>query len=215
MIAAEARTGRLIMEAQHSHYHPLAARMRAVVQGGALGRLVHVSSVFTAPIPNTPGEHRYIEAMGGGALWDLGLYCAYWIRSVTGEEPTVVSAEQRIFETGADLSTRATLALPSGATAELVCDMDAPFAARFEAEGDRGKLVVTNPLSPQMGHQFVLTDADGRESREDFSLRPSFSYQLEAFRDAVLCGTSVPTRGEDSLATIGLLAAIRDAARKE
>ena len=43
-------------------------------------------------LPDTPGELRYIEALGGGALMDLGCYCMHWIRTVAGDEPTVVSA---------------------------------------------------------------------------------------------------------------------------
>jgi predicted dehydrogenase len=215
IIAAEARTGQIIAEAQHSHYHPLADRMRQIVQGKTLGKLTRIDAVFDVPIPDVVGEHRYIEAMGGGALWDLGLYAAYWIRSVTGEEPIVVSATERRHPDGANLATTAQLKLPSGAHAELVCDMEAPLSVRFRAEGENGTLDVTNPLAPQHGHSLVLTDKSGVTTTEQFPLRPSFSYQLEAFRDAVMHGKAMPTRGKDSLATIRLLSAIRDAARKE
>ena len=209
IIAAEARTGKLIMEAQHSHYHPLAARMREILRTGILGNIHTAKAVFNAPLVNTPGEHRFIEEMGGGALWDLGVYPAYWIRSALNEEPAVISAAQKYHSGGADISTQAALKTPSGVIAELYCDMQSEAVeASFEVTGDRGSLYVENPVSPQSGHDLMLI-VDGLESHEQYGSRPSFSYQLEAFRDAVITGGDVPTRGYDSLATINLLHAIR------
>jgi predicted dehydrogenase len=214
MLDAEARTGKLLMEAQHSHYHPLAARMRDIVQGGELGTLAHVAARFAAPIQGYPDDIRFIPEVGGGGLWDLGVYPAYWMRSATGEEPMLLSAHQKLADTGADLMTEARMTLPSGATAELSSDMAAELEVWFRAEGTKGVLEVLNPLAPQREHRLKL-NIDGVESVEEFTRRPTYAYQLEAFRDAVLHGTSVPTRGEDSLATIRLLSAIQEIATKE
>jgi predicted dehydrogenase len=214
MLDAEARTGKLLMEAQHSHYHPLAARMREIVQGGELGTLAHVAARFAAPIQGYPDDIRFIPEVGGGGLWDLGVYPAYWIRSATGEEPMLLSAHQKLADTGADLTTEARMTLPSGTTAELSSDMAAELEVWFRAEGTKGVLEVLNPLAPQRGHRLKLK-IDGVESVEEFTRRPTYAYQLEAFRDAVLHGTPVPTRGEDSLATIRLLSAIQEIATKE
>jgi predicted dehydrogenase len=215
IIAAEERTGQLIMEAQHSHYHPLAARMRDIVGGDMLGELQHIEAFFAADLAEAPGEHRFIEAMGGGALWDLGVYTAYWIRSASGAEPVVVSASEKRHAGGADIATIAGLQLPSGATATLNCNMQAEgVTARVIAQGSKGRLTVNNPLNPQKGHSLIL-ELDGQEAvTEQFTLRPTFSYQLEAFRDAVIDGRPVTTRGEDSLKTIKLLDAIRSKARE-
>ena len=58
-------------------------------------------------LPDTPGELRYIEALGGGALMDLGCYCMHWIRTVAGDEPTVVKASARCATPGVDLDIEA------------------------------------------------------------------------------------------------------------
>jgi predicted dehydrogenase len=214
MLVVEARTGLLLMEAQHSHYHPLSVRMREIVQGGTLGTLAHVAACFDATVSGYPDDIRFIPGVGGGALWDLGVYPAYWIRSATAEEPQLLSAFQKLADTGADLATTARMALPSGATAEISCNMAGDFAAWFRAEGTRGTLEVRNPLAPQHGAQLKLTIA-GKETIEEFTRKSTYAFQLESFRDAVLHRTPVATRGEDSLATIRLLSAIRDIAVKE
>ena len=213
MLASEARTGKLLMEAQHSHYHPLSVRMREIAHSGVLGDVVHVDARFTANLPYTPHELRYMPAVGGGALWDLGVYPAYWIGSVLPDEPQVMSAMQRLHEGGADIATDVQLATASGVTATLSCDMQAAaFAATLTITGSRGSLHVRNPLAPQMGHSLTLT-VDGTTTEEQFPMRPTYIYQLEAFRDALSTRTPPPTRGKDTRATVALLNAIRDAAQ--
>jgi predicted dehydrogenase len=215
MLAAETRTGGLIMEAQHSHYHPISARMREVVQSGRLGEISSFSASFVAPLNLPADDLRMIGDVGGGALWDLGVYPAYWIRSAFGEEPEILSATQHLNTQGADLRTSATLKMPSGAVGMLECDMEAKtFGVWFKAAGSLGTLEVINPLSPPRGHALKL-NIGGEQSEEQFTTKSTYAFQLEAFRDAVLDGKPVPTRGEDSLNTIRLLSAIRDAAVKE
>ncbi len=213
MLRAEEKSGKLLMEAQHSHYHPLSARMREVAHSGVLGDLRQVQSRFLTPVSKDPGEIRYLPDVGGGALWDLGVYCVYWIRSVAPGELRVESARHTLAESGADLRTHAQLDLGQGAKAMFDCDMDAPTSIWLRMEGSRGSLHVTNPLAPQSGHRFILT-IDGHETTETFSDKPSYAYQLEAFRDALRDRTSVPTRGLDSLKTTQILEAIARAAAK-
>jgi predicted dehydrogenase len=212
MLTAEKRTGLLIMEAQHSHYHPMNIRARDVVRSGMLGDIAHITARFDARVEETPGEIRYDPDLGGGALWDLGVYPVHWIRMLTDESWTVISAKQRLHASGADLATSADLKTQSGISARLESDMQADFAASLTVEGSHGTLKVTNPLAPQRGYRFELT-VDGKTTEEHFPERATYSYQLEAFRDAVLQGAPVATRGTDSRKTVALMAAIRDAAR--
>lgn len=211
MLAAQAETGQVLMEAQHSHYHPLSARMREIVQGGELGEIVSADARFDIEVQRTPDELRYMPDVGGGALWDLGVYPAYWLCSTLGWQAEVVGAAQRLADTGADIATGANLCFGNGLIATLSCDMAAPFSAYARFEGSKASLEVRNPLAPQHGHALALT-VNGVVTHEHFSTRASYAYQLEAFRDAVVSGAAVPTCGANSLALIALLSAIRDKA---
>jgi predicted dehydrogenase len=213
MLAAEARTGRLLMEAQHTYYHPRHARIREIVRSGMLGKIGHISSQFDVPIPQSPVEIRWNGPVGGGALWDLGVYPVFWLREAMGEEPVLVSASHRLHDSGADIETKATFTFQSGATGAIDCSMERDFAAWLKVEGEIGTLFVKNPLSPPQ--QTLTLDIAGEISEEIFTDRPTYSFQLEAFRDAISLGTPVRTRGEDSLATIKLLSDIRALAMKE
>ncbi len=213
MIEEEKRSGLLLMEAQHTYHHPRHARIRDVVQGGMLGTIFHISAQFDVPIPQTENELRWDGAVGGGALWDLGIYPVFWLRAAMGEEPALTSATHRLNERAADIETNATFEFPSGATGSIACSMDREFAAWLKVEGDAGTLFVNNPLSPQ--DQKLTLEIGGDVNEERFTSRPTYAYQLEAFRDAACNRKPVKTRGTDSLRTIQLLSDIRALAMKE
>jgi predicted dehydrogenase len=212
ILAAEARTDQLIMEAQHTYYHPRHARIREIMQSGVLGKIAAITSQFDVPIAETPGEIRWDGAVGGGALWDLGVYPLFWLRASMGQEPILASATHRLNSKCADICTDATFTFPSGATGSIRCSMERTFAAWLRVEGEHGTLFVDNPISPNV--QTLTLTVDGEASEQTFSSRPTYSFQLEAFRDAVLHGKAVATRGEDSLKTIRLLSDIRNLASK-
>lgn len=203
MLDAEARTGRLLMEAQHSHYHPVNARVRELVTTGQIGRVRHAIACFNVDIERTSTEIRWLRDVGGGAIWDLGIYPLWWLMAALGETPIVRSATQQRAEGGADIVTCAALDFPSGATAEITTDMIGPRTAWMRIEGDAGSLFVENPLSATYP-QIVRLERDGAQSEETFTRRKSFAFQLEAFRDAILHGAEVPTRGAASIAIIAL-----------
>src|SRR5688572_7443520 len=123
MVAAARAANRHLIEGFHYRFHPLFARALDAVGSGKIGRVRRIEAVFNANLPDTPGELRYIEALGGGALMDLGCYCMHWIRTVAVDEPSIVSASARCGSPGVDLDVDAELAFPSGPTATLKCSM--------------------------------------------------------------------------------------------
>jgi predicted dehydrogenase len=214
MLEAEARSGLLLMEAQHSFYHPINVRTREIVSSGALGTIRHAVACFNADIERTPTEIRWQAGVGGGALWDLGVYPLWWLCSAIGETPEVVSAHQRLADTAADISTEAELRFPSVPSAKIKTDMTSRRDAWMRIEGERATLQVDNPLSATFP-QMIRLIRDGKETVETFTRRKSFAFQLEVFRDALREGSPVPTRGTASLEIIQLCEKICAIATKE
>ena len=68
--------------------------------------------------------------------------------------------------------------------------------------GTKGFLRVDNPLSPQSGHRLTVEFTDGRHRDETFTLRSTYAFQLEAFRDAVENSRQTPTGGDDAIANM-------------
>jgi predicted dehydrogenase len=210
---AAQRTGRLVIEAYHDHYHPLTGIIRDVVRSGGLGELVSIETSFTAEIPFSPDSLRHVPELGGGALMDLGCYPVHWIRAVSGEEPVVVSARYIPAPLGVDESIEAELTLPSGAQARLRADMamGVRFTAPFQANGTRGFLRVDNLVLPHLGHSLVV-EVDGVSRRSTVGGGETYDHELEAVVCALKTREPAETGPADFVATMRVIDAIYAAA---
>ncbi len=208
LVEAAEKAGRVLMEAHHWRYHPLAERMGAIVRSGVLGRLRRFDAVFDAPI-RSPDDIRWQYELGGGALMDLGCYTVQWLRFLAGRDGRVVGARADEHPRYVDRALSADLVFPGGLEARIACSMnpEGSFVARIVLEGDAGRLSVENPLAPHNGHEIVLATADG-ESRERVAGSTTYRHQLEAFVTAVGEGTQPLTGGSDAIETAALIDAI-------
>src|SRR5262245_41491828 len=114
MAEAAARNGRVLGEAFHWRYHPLAARMKEIIASGEIGPVRRVEVLFCIPFL-VPGDIRYRLDLAGGATMDVGSYTVSIARFLGGE-PEVVEAEARLSSPGVDRWMRAELRFPGGVT---------------------------------------------------------------------------------------------------
>jgi predicted dehydrogenase len=206
------RTGLVVMEAFHYRYHPLADRMRALVEDGELGTLEHVEAALCFPLPKF-SDIRYQYDLGGGATMDVGSYTVHLTRLLGLEEPAVTSATAKLRTPDVDRAMTAELAFPSGHTGRITCSMwSSDILKTFvRARGTRGELHVINPTNPQVWHR-MRVKTDGVTRTEHFSKRPTYEFQLDAFAAAVLRGEPTLTPPPDSVANMRVLDAIYVAA---
>jgi predicted dehydrogenase len=215
MVAAARAAGRHLIEGFHYRFHPLFERTLSALRAGAIGRVRHIDAVFNVELPDTPGELRYIEALGGGALMDLGCYCLHWIRTVAGDEPTVVKASARCETPGVDLETQAELAFTSGPTATLKCSMrprDGALYRRLRVEGDAGVLELDNPVSPHAGSTLSIEAPNAPLPHIVSGGDTTFMFQLRHVIE-VIEGRAAPlTGGDDAIGNMRAIDAIYRAA---
>ncbi len=207
-----ARSGKVVMEAFHYRYHPLAERMRAIVSGGELGRIQHDETWMCFPLPAF-SNIRYQYHLGGGAQMDAGCYAAHLARLLGGGEPEVVSATAKLHTPDVDRAMTADLRFPGGHTGRVHSSMWSSTFIRIAARvvGDRGEMRVANPFAPQYWHRLVVKSEGGKRV-ERSSRRPTYEYQLEAFCSAVLRGTPVLTPPSDAIANMRVIDRIYAAA---
>jgi predicted dehydrogenase len=78
-------SGRFLIEAFHYRYHPLALRMKPIVDSGELGRVRHLEASFCITIPE-PGNIRFRYDLAGGATMDVGCYPINLLRYLAAAE---------------------------------------------------------------------------------------------------------------------------------
>jgi len=207
-----AQSDRVVMEAFHYRYHPLALRVEEIIASGELGKLERVEAALCFPLPKF-SDIRYNYSLAGGATMDAGCYAVHMVRTFGGETPEVVSAQAKLRDPQVDRAMTAELRFAGGHTGRVRCSMWSSRLLEISAHvvGDRGELRVLNPVTPQFFHRLSVRSTDGKRV-ERFSRRASYAYQLDAFAAAVLRGEPVKTTPEGAVENMTVIDGIYRAA---
>jgi predicted dehydrogenase len=207
-----AQSDRVVMEAFHYRYHPLALRIEEIIASGELGKLKRVEASLCFPLPKF-SDIRYNYALAGGATMDAGCYPVHMVRTFGGSTPEVVSAQAKLRGPQIDRAMTAELQFADGHTGRIRCSMWSPRLLDFSAHvvGEHGELRALNPLMPQIYHRLSVRSAAGKRV-EHFPRRATYAYQLDAFAAAVLRGEPVKTTPEDAVENMTVIDAIYRAA---
>jgi predicted dehydrogenase len=207
-----AQSDRVVMEAFHYRYHPLALRVEEIIASGELGKLERVEAALCFPLPKF-SDIRYNYSLAGGATMDAGCYAVHMVRTFGGETPEVVSAQAKLRDPQVDRAMTAELRFGGGHTGRVRCSMWSSRLLEISAHvvGDRGELRVLNPVTPQFFHRLSVRSTDGKRV-ERFSRRASYAYQLDAFAAAVLRGEPVKTTPEGAVENMTVIDGIYRAA---
>jgi len=211
-LAAE-QSGRVVMEAFHYRYHPLAQRLCDLVASGELGKPRFIETWMCIPLP-FPRDIRYRLDLGGGAMMDTGCYALHVARTIAGEEPIVVAARATLASDGVDRAMQADVRFPTGATGRINCSLWSWKLAKIAAvvELDGGEIRVLNPIAPQFFHSLKWRRRGGPWTKEKFPKKATYTFQLEAFRDAVVAGKPVLTSTAEAVKNMQAVDAIYRAA---
>jgi predicted dehydrogenase len=207
-----AKSDRVVMEAFHYRYHPMALRIEEIIASGELGKLKRVEAALCFPLPKF-SDIRYNYSLAGGATMDAGCYAVHMVRTFGGSTPEVVSAQPKLRDPEIDRAMTAEMRFAEGHTGRIRCSMWSSRLLDISAHvvGDRGELRALNPVLPQMFHRLSVRSAAGKRV-ERFPRRASYAYQLDAFAGAVLRGEPVKTTPEDAIVNMTVIDAIYRAA---
>lgn len=208
MAAAARASGRVLMEAFHWRYHPLAARMREIVDGGELGPIRHIEAHFCVPFLR-PRDIRFRLDLAGGATMDTGCYAINIVRFLAAAEPEVIRAKATLSSPGVDRAMEADFRFADGRTARITCSLFSRTLLRASAmvRGDAGRLSVLNPVAPQLFHRLTVETAAGRRS-ERLRSEATYTHQLRAFVAAVREGRPISTGPDDAIANMRVIDAV-------
>jgi predicted dehydrogenase len=189
-------------------YHPLAARMGAILAGGEIGKVQHIEAQFCFLLP-APGNIRFRYDLAGGALMDAGCYPVSLIRFLAQAEPTVIDAQARLLRPQVDYRMSATLSFSDGRTARMLCDMLSPalFRSFVRVQGEAGELRVFNPFHPHWFHGLQVRGRNGTR-RERIAGENIYVYQLRAFARAIRGQGKLSTDPRDALANMRVIDSI-------
>ena len=202
---AATRSGLVVMEAFHYRYHPLAARMRRIVDSGELGTVRHIETWNCFPLPLLK-DIRWQLDLAGGSTMDAGCYAVHCLRMLGNGEPSVVDARAKLLRPEVDRWMTASLTFPDGATGRITTSMLSARVVGVGASvvGDKGSIKVFNFVAPQYFNLLTVKTPTSR-TRERVRGEPTYNYQLRAFCAAVQKGEPTLTPPEDSVRNMKLI----------
>ena len=141
MIQAARDNDRLLVEAVWSRWHPRMIRAIDYVKAGNIGDIVSIESSFTFPA-SIDENYRAVPAMGGGALFDVGVYPLHAMAALVGDNAQVEieKREVSVGPTGVDLTTKWQMRFDGSITAHGLASFEMPENQSLIVRGKKGSI---------------------------------------------------------------------------
>jgi D-xylose 1-dehydrogenase (NADP+, D-xylono-1,5-lactone-forming) len=174
------RTGRLLTEAFMYRHNPQTARLKELVDGGAIGELRVVRAAFSFTVGDT-SNIRLAADLDGGALMDVGCYCVSGSRLLAGEPESVFG--RSVTEAGVDTVFAGTMTFPGDVIAQFDCGFTLPVRDELEAVGSEGSIFLDDPWHCR--NPVIEVRREGDVERIELEPVDSYRLELENLADAI------------------------------
>ncbi len=141
MVQAARDNDRLLVEAVWPRWHPRMIRMIDYVKAGNIGEIVSIDSSFTFPA-SIEGNYRLSPAMGGGALYDVGVYPLHAFAALMGDGSQVLieSCDKKVGPTGIDMTSTWRMRIDDSITASGVASFEMPENQSLIVRGEKNSV---------------------------------------------------------------------------
>ncbi len=211
LIAARARTGRLVAEAFMVRHNPQWQRARELTRSGAIGEVRAIQTFFSYFLRD-PANVRNQAGIGGGGLMDIGCYAIATARYIFGAEPTQVAAlVDRDPDMGIDRLSSALIAFPGERHLTFTCSTQLSLYQRVTIVGTTGRIEIPVPFNAPNDRPNRIVIDRGRDllgggaTAEDFPVADQYALQGDAFVRAVRGEAPLEFPIEDALANMRVI----------
>jgi len=141
MIECAQDSGKLLVEAVWSRWHPRFKRTLELVHSGEIGEVTAIDSQFAFKSEMTD-NYRLDPAMGGGALLDVGCYQVNaWVGVTSGASDVVIdNVTRNIGPTNVDLTTKVEATIDSHISARSTSSFEVSLPQRLTITGTAGEV---------------------------------------------------------------------------
>src|SRR6266568_2126960 len=197
-----------VMEAFMYRFHPQWQQARQMVNEGKIGELRTIQSFFSYYLVDANNIRNIAEA-GGGGMMDIGCYTVSLSRFIFGAEPERVSG---IVEYDSRFKTDR---LSSGildfghGTSTFTCSTQLVPYQRVNIFGTIGRIEIEIPFNAPPDKPCKVWYQNGDKIEEIlFDICDQYTLQGDAFSQAILNNTNVPTPIEDAVANMKVIEAV-------
>lgn len=202
-----------LMTAYRLHFEKANLEAIKVIQSGRIGQPRIFNSLFTMQVQD--GNIRTQRKLGGGSLYDIGIYCINAARYLFRTEPVEVSAftaassDKRFREV--DEMTSALLRFPDDRLATFTSSFGAADRAVYEVVGTKGSLRMENAYEYSKEIELSVT-VNGKSQTRRYARRDQFGPEIVYFSDCILKGKHPEPSGIEGLADVHIIRRLYESA---
>src|ERR1051326_5516850 len=223
MAEAARSAGVKLMVAYRLHFERANLEAIEVARSGRIGEPRIFTSTFTMQV--VPGNIRLQHALGGGALYDIGIYCINAARGLFGDEPVEARAMAAGSVGDVEETLSAVLRFPGERCAAFTCSSGAPDFSESRVTGTRGEIALgadvseyrvtgtKGDLALEPAYEYAVAlqhrlTINGERKERRFAKRDQFAPELLYFSDCVLKNHAPEPGPEEGLADIRIIRAL-------
>lgn len=215
MIRATKENNVKLMIAYRLHFDEANLQAIEVIKSGQIGEPRIFNSVFCQQVAEGNVRMEKIS-IGGGTVYDMGVYCINAARYLFQDEPIEVFAfsanngEKRFEQI--DEMTSVILRFPGERLATLTSSFGAASVSTYQVVGTKGDLRMDSAYSYQgeLKQQITINQETQEKS---FAAGDQFAAEIVYFSDCVLNNKEPEPSGEEGLADIRIIRAVYESAQ--
>jgi glucose-fructose oxidoreductase len=214
MLGACRRNRVKLMIAYRLHFEEINLKVIDLVRSGRIGEPKYFNSSFSMSV--RANDIRTKRSLGGGTLYDIGVYCINAARYLFRGEPSGVAAVSvnsgvaKLREI--DETTAAILRFGDDRVASFVTSFNSADAGAYRIVGTKGNLRVDPAYEYAEGLAYELTVGE-KTTRKRIGKRDQFAAELLYFSDCILEDRQPEPSGEEGLQDVRIIEALYKSAK--
>src|SRR6187200_1286417 len=215
MAKAASQNNVKLMTAYRLHFEPLFLEVLDIVRSGKIGEPRFFNSSFS--MHAKPGGIRTQRELGGGTLYDLGIYCINTARLMFGAEPTEVLATSidgaRSNMPEIDEMTSGMMKFDGDRLATFTTSFNANGVSDFRVVGTEGNIHAEPAYEYAEALGYTLTIGENIRKKKG-RRRDQFAAEVSYFSDCVLNGTDPEPSAEEGCWDVRVVSALYESAQR-
>lgn len=185
MIELARSSGLLLMEGMWSRFFPAYHKMKQLVD--ELGEILFIKADFGIRPEGLEENGRLLNPeLGGGALYDVGIYPISIVRDIMGCDPVEITCTQQKNEQGIDLMSTYNYTFKNGALACLYSAIQVKTQTELFVSGSNGTIRIPDFYCPE---KLFYTKSDGHEENYFYPKKGyGYTYEISHFCDLFIKG---------------------------
>jgi len=216
MVQACERAGVKLAEAFMYRHHPRYNRIREIVESGEIGFIRGIHGTFTYNNAADLANFRNSKELGGGAIYDIGVYPISAARYILGTEPEAATVHAMFSEQHGDVDMMASglLEFPNKIALTFDCAMWADYRNTLEILGSDGRIEIPSAFvaGPDKPSHFNVIAGGVNHRIEARDVNP-YSEQADDLAAAILDGKPQKFAANDAIHNMRVVDACLKSAR--